>query len=66
MSKDWFGEYKGVEYEISADSEPKEPPFLVAIIYLDTETIESEHVLTVEQAHIMAKKIIDEEVISLE
>lgn len=63
---DWHGRYKGVEYEISADSEPKSAPFLVAIIYLDTQTIETEHTHTVQQAHAMAMKIIDEEVISLE
>jgi hypothetical protein len=63
---DWYGSHKGVEYEISADSEPNEPPFLVAMIYLDTQTIESQHVHTVKEAHTMAKKIIDEEVISHE
>ena len=53
------GQYKGIYYEIMADSEPKYAPFLVVVFYdEDNQMNESPYLYTLCQAHDYAEAAI--------
>ena len=70
MSEDkWEGEYRGIMYEISAESiglwmESYESPFLKVFFYEDddpsNDMIHHDYCYTLTEAHKVAKQIIDE------
>ena len=51
------GQYKGIYYEIMADSEPETAPFLVVVFY-QSEMNDSTHLYTLAQAHDYAEAAI--------
>ena len=53
------GQYKGIYYEIMADSEPEVAPFLVVFFYDEYDQIsESPHLYTLAQCHDYAEAAI--------
>ena len=65
MSEDkWEGEYRGIMYEIAAESNI-EPPFLKVLFYLGDEPcldiVHHGYCGTIKEAHKVAKQTIDEE-----